>query len=144
MALRHDGGHEGLVARISSTVCVFSGICCVGGNGKQCWIPWGVAEGGTIWAQSDGGEAVLHGGLVSMPQGGRRPAARWWQWVSSAAAHSNHREDRKVCWRIIIREPLSERRYVCEVCLLKEQRHRPLQNQTRGSRLGSLYYDNKN
>ena len=30
-----------------------------------------------------------------------------------------------------------------EVCLLKEQRHRPLQNQTRGSRLGSLYYDNK-
>ena len=31
-----------------------------------------------------------------------------------------------------------------EVCLLKEQRHRPLQNQTRGSRLGSLYYDNKN
>ena len=31
-----------------------------------------------------------------------------------------------------------------EVCLLKEQRHRPLQNQTRGSRLGSLQYDNKN
>ncbi len=31
-----------------------------------------------------------------------------------------------------------------EVCLLKEQRHRPLQNQTRGSRLGSLEYDNKN
>jgi hypothetical protein len=26
---------------------------------------------------------------------------------------------------------------VCEVCLLKEQRHWPLQNQTRGSRLGS-------
>jgi hypothetical protein len=27
---------------------------------------------------------------------------------------------------------------VCVVCLLKEQRHWPLQNQTRGSRLGSL------
>ena len=31
-----------------------------------------------------------------------------------------------------------------EVCLLKEQRHRPLQNQTRGSRRVWLYYDNKN
>ena len=31
-----------------------------------------------------------------------------------------------------------------EVCLLKEQRHRPLQNQTRKSRLGSLYYDRYN
>jgi hypothetical protein len=28
--------------------------------------------------------------------------------------------------------------FVGEVCLLKEQRHWPLQNQTRGSRLGSL------
>jgi hypothetical protein len=28
--------------------------------------------------------------------------------------------------------------FVCEVCLLKEQRHWPLQNQTRGSRLDSL------
>jgi hypothetical protein len=27
---------------------------------------------------------------------------------------------------------------VCVVCLLKEQRHWPLQNQARGSRLGSL------
>ena len=31
-----------------------------------------------------------------------------------------------------------------EVGLLKEQLHRPLQNQARESRLGSLYYDNKN
>jgi hypothetical protein len=38
-----------------------------------------------------------------------------------------------------------------EVCLLNEQRHWPLQNQTRGSRLGSLsidrpfiYYDDRN
>ena len=31
-----------------------------------------------------------------------------------------------------------------EVCLLNDQRHRPLLNQTRASRLGSLYYDNRN
>ena len=33
----------------------------------------------------------MHGGLEPMPQGGLRPDSRWGQWVSSRAAHSNHR-----------------------------------------------------
>ena len=45
--------HEELQARISSAeaVFVFSGVWWVSGNGKLSWIPWGVPEGVTIWAQ---------------------------------------------------------------------------------------------
>ena len=54
-------------------------------------------------------------------------------WLRGAATRRRAAEG-----RCVFGEKLGEGLFGGEVCLLKEHRHWPLQNQARGSRLGSL------